>query len=681
MKIENMIYTTMEQKGSPVSQHWLVKATGEDTSSVKQALKALLRDKKIRKIRGKLYSLSAQKSGPLSTTVTGKIEAARDGYAFLVPDDGSEDIFIPARGLLGATHGDHVEVVKKRYRGRIEGQVVKVLERGITQIVCRVEKIRRRFFGVPMHRRFTNLLLLTGEEQFSEDDIILCKIDKAPAEGSYAQASVLLKLGHITDRGIENTIALYKYDLEREFPAVVLGEAAKRAESLPQNSDIKGKRDHRGLFTVTIDGETARDFDDAISVEKRGQDYTLYVHIADVAHYVKEGTPLDDDAYGRGTSVYFPEFAIPMLPEVLSNGACSLKPDEDRFTMTAEIEYSSKGERLSYIVYESVIRSNHRLTYTFANKVLEGQKADSKVQKLLSEAHELAQLIAKRRKKDGAVDIDLPEAEVDLDSEGNIIKIYPSERGESERIIENFMIEANEAVAETLHEHTKEAVYRNHEEPDEKKLITWAKTARSFGVPVGRIDKVTPLEVQRLFALIPDAPWAYMLKSSLVRSMQRAEYSNENKGHFGLASSFYTHFTSPIRRYPDLLVHRLLKHVIIKTGKNTIYKLLLATKHSSERERNAEDAEREVILYKKLSYMRNNPDNVYTATITKLFSGGFNIFIEDLLIYGTVDAASFPKGKGRRKQEALTEGSELEVQWFSTDIDRLEAYFIPWKAQ
>jgi ribonuclease R len=648
-------------------------------------------------------------------TLTGCITAHPDGYAFFMPDGGGEDIFVPASKLYPAIHGDRVKIKKIFLRGRPEGHVVSVLEHGLGIIVGRIE-IRRGYYNVaPFNRRFPYTLFVRKKDgdNYRDGDIVVCGIKRYPDRKNGAEGEITKHLGNIENKGIENLIVINKYGLTREFSAKVSAQADEAAQSLPVKGENKGRTDLRGLFTVTIDGETARDFDDAISVKKCKDGWTLYVHIADVAHYIRPGAELDEEAYRRGTSVYFPEFAIPMLPEALSNNVCSLCPEEDRFAVSVKIKYSKTGERLGCSFYNAVIRSDRRLTYGYVNELLAGREvSDRKVTTLAQKSAELMEIISNRRRKQGAIDFDLPEAEFCFDKNGEITDIFPEERGISERIIENFMIEANEAAAELLEIKTSEgnprrkgrgrlqtdtpanakgfaAIFRVHDSPDMGKIYQWVKYARIFGVPAGKIPgKIEPQTVQRWFAATEGNSCSYLLKSMLVRSMQRAGYSCENIGHFGLASDCYTHFTSPIRRYPDLIVHRLLKrHLFGESIDIPASYVKSAAMRSSATERSSEDAEREISLYKKLIYLQNNAENVYDAYINRVTADGFYVFLEKLLMTGFVDIAALPKGRWfadpgscviyKRNGFAYKLGDHVRINWISSDWDRLEALFAP----
>lgn len=700
--IKALVYDALAKKTGPVSAVWLSKNLKTDTSKVKIALRELIIEKKIERVRGKLYDIPRSKASSgiqkqdMSTKeakelLTGRIQSHPDGYAFFIPDGKGEDLFIPRNHTKGALDGDRVSVNKSRYRGRIEAHVTAILERGLVQIVGRIQPRKKYYVVIPFHRKFTQpVYIYRPTEKYAEDDIVVCRITKYPDIYNKAEGEIVSRLGHLDDKGIENIIVMSKYNLERKFPPEVLAEAEKAAEDLPLKGDNKGRFDLRNLYTVTVDGETARDFDDAISIEKHKGGISLYVHIADVSHYVKQGTKLDDEAYKRATSVYFPEFAIPMLPEALSNGVCSLNPDEDRFAMSVKIEYDSEGRRMKSAFYRSVIRSDRRLTYTYVNQVIDGsEKADKKLSAFVNNAVVLMKAIKERRFKNGSVDFDLPDVNFIFDSDGNIADIIPEDRGVSERVIEQFMIDANEAVAERLDGIAPDSIFRVHGIPDRSKIEQWVRNSAKLGVSVGKIPaEITPQVVQKWFKDIEDKEFSYMLKSSLVRSMQRAEYTKENIGHFGLASQFYTHFTSPIRRYPDLIVHRLMNKYEFKEGEGfDDDSLSSSASHCSTMERIAEEAEREVHMYKKLAYFKNHPDRLYDAYINRITSTGFYVFLTEMLMSGFVDVSVLPKGHysfdidggtvyNRRNGLILKLGEKVDVSWLGNDMDCLEARFM-----
>jgi ribonuclease R len=573
-----------------------------------------------------------------------------------------DDIFIPRARLNGALNGDLVTVALRERFGKTEGYVVSIVERARTEIVGRVD---RRGLVFPLSKTYFPQIII--DDDYPKDDILLLSITSLPAAAGYLRGKVLERLGSVYDKGIENLIVMKNYGLNRSFSDDVERSAAAAAQ-IPVTAS--GREDLRELFTVTIDGDDAKDFDDAVSVERNGNGYTLYVHIADVSAYVQSGSPLDREAYKRGTSVYFPEFAVPMLPEILSNGVCSLLPRVDRYSVTVRTEYDETGCRKASTFFLSLINSRHRLTYAGVNKLLtDGSCKDRELSDFIFKAAELSRLIGKRREKNGMLSFDLPEIRFNLTPGGEISSVEPEERGESERLIEHFMLEANEAAAEELLKRAPAGIFRNHPPPDAKKVAQWAKNAFYLGFDAGKTPKKPDNAVfQRWFSKIEKHRFSYLLKTSLVRAMQKAVYESENLGHFGLASSAYTHFTSPIRRYPDLFVHRLLKRYLF--GRDEAVDIDNAesiAKHSSRTERAADDAEREVGLYKKLAFLAAYPEREYAAFVSR---EGFPtaVFIPELLLHGTLEML-------RGRTRAMSIGTEIRIIWLRNDTDSLEAFF------
>jgi ribonuclease R len=413
----------------------------------------------------------------------------------------------------------------------------------------------------------------------------------------------------------------------------------------------KGRRDLRDLPTVTIDGEKARDFDDAISIEKIKSGYRLWVHIADVAQYVKEGTFLDDDAYQRGTSVYFPDRVIPMLPEALSNGICSLNPNVDRLTLTCEMDISPAGDIARYDIYESVINSSERMTYTAVREILvdENHSQRKRYSALLKEFELMAELMgilrAKRAKR-GSIDFDLPEPEIVLDLQGRMTEIIRAERNMAHQIIEEFMLAANETVAGHIEDKEAPFIYRVHEEPDEEKVADLVDFLATLGISLPAGKKIKPRHLQKALAGAKGTPEETLINTVLLRTMKQARYSHENVGHFGLAAETYTHFTSPIRRYPDLIVHRVLKADIKGRLTDDAYVARLdetlpkAAVHCSQRERKAMEAERDVITMLKLRFMEDKLGEVYEGIITGVIQFGFFVQLRETFVEGLVHVST-----------------------------------------
>lgn len=622
-------------------------------------------------------------------TLVGTVDARNEAFAFFIPDDKSiQDIFIHKKNFGGAVHSDRVAVRVGVFRGRKEAVVEKVIERGIKKIIGLADFAGKFLHIIPFSRNFTNNVFIKDSAGIKDGDIVECSIEKYPEGKNGAAGKIIRRVCHMSDKDADNKVVLYKYDLRREFPANVVDETAVMGEGnlLSKNSVVP--KDFRKLFTVTIDGETARDFDDAISVEESGDGFILYVHIADVSRFVSRDTPTDEEAKTRGTSVYFPQFAIPMLPEIISNDKCSLLPNEDRYTVTAKIYFNKTGEPVSKEFSRSVINSNFRLTYSQVNRILLGGEEchDNDLYTFLKLSEKLAGVMAARRLESGYLDFDSPEASFIFDEQGSVADVISSERGFSERMIEIFMVAANEAAASFLSENKVDAVYRIHGEPDAKKIGTWVEAAKMFGLPVPPLEyPITNEQVAAFAAAASQSKYKDILSSMLIRCMMRAEYSVNNSGHFGLNSRAYTHFTSPIRRYPDLLVHRAILDKIGQGQQHeTLQELEELAPKLSKLERSAEDAEHEITLFKKIEYMQSNPGEVYQAYINRVNPSGIFIYVEKLMMTGFIDFATVnfdtfytdefsATGKGTGEQFRV--GDKIDVKLYSTNIFLLQSDF------
>lgn len=608
---------------------------------------------------GQLVKLKGNRYGKAAgaAVMTGRLSAHRDGYGFVTPDGGGDDIFIPARYLRENLHGDRVEVrvIARGRTGKPEGRIVRTLERALTRLVGRFEKTKNFGHVVPDEERVTRDLFIppgfTGKAESGQ--VVVAEITLYPTPHRSAEGRIVEVLGWPDDPGVEAETIIRKFDLPHAFPDQVLAAARAVAQSVAAD-EIEKRVDLRAQQTVTIDGETARDFDDAVSVRKeRGGAIRLWVSIADVSHYVKPASPLDAEAYLRSTSVYFPDRCIPMLPEELSNGICSLNPEVERLTVTAEILFDKGGNPVQTLFYPSVIRSCARLTYTAVKRIL----ADKDPELLKSWSHlvpelrlmeELALRLMEKRGKRGSIDFDLPEPEIILDLQGQTEAIIRAERNIAHRIIEEFMLAANEAVAAHIEGEGVPSLYRVHEEPDLAKLSDFSEFIRGFGYEF-RIEGevIDPREFQRLLAEAEGKPEEKMINEMLLRSMKQARYAAENLGHFGLAAPCYTHFTSPIRRYPDLVVHRILKGILAGRLKEKEREHLAATlpetaTHTSARERVAMEAEREIVLLKKIQFMRDKVGEEFDGFITGVTPYGFYVELVELFIEGMVPVATLP---------------------------------------
>ncbi|MEN3333620.1 MAG: ribonuclease [Blastocatellia bacterium] len=607
----------------------------------------------------------------------GTLRGTRSGHAFVVPEDEREkkrgDLFIGERAMGAALHGDTVivRVVAHTARGR-EGRVEAVLRSSNPTLVGRFIKLPRESFVSPIDERFLYEVSVAPADAMGagDGDIVNVEITRPPIAGRPPWGRVIEVLGQPDTPGIDIEIILRKHQLPHVFADAALAEAEAIAETI-SNENLTGRVDLRDWLTITIDGETAKDFDDAVSLERlpNGR-MRLGVHIADVSHYVREASLLDEEAFRRGTSVYFPERAIPMLPERLSNGICSLKPQVDRLTMSALIELDARGRIIDYKLAPSVIHSRERMTYTQVNDIItnpEGPTAQqyAHVKDMILRMHQLTLVLIKQREERGAIDFDLPEAELWFNDEGQIGGILRSERNIAHRLIEEFMLLANETVARHLDELGVPLLFRIHEEPNPVKVEEFAEIAASFSHKFSMHGPVPQRGFQQLAAQIRGLAEERMLSYLMLRSMQRAKYTPKNAGHFGLAMKTYTHFTSPIRRYPDLIVHRILREVVergrtspaefpVDLGERRALKRLATPvmdearetalrsrldnigEQSSERERAADDAERELMNWRKAEFMAERVGEAFEGNITSDKDYGFYVELNEFFVEGLV---------------------------------------------
>ena len=625
---------------------------------LKNMLDDMAADGELTRLKGNSYTLASASKG-----MRGKLSTHRDGYGFVTPDSGGEDIFIPARYMKDAMHGDKVEVSSGQSRmggGKREGRIVAVVERSSARIVGRYEETRRGEIVIPEDQRLNLVVAIPakGRGRAEDGQQVVVELTAYPVGGRPAEGRIVEVLGWPDDPEVEVQSIIRRFDLPHLFADDALAEA-EGAPSVVSHGDLKGRVDLRKMPTVTIDGETARDFDDAVSLRREGDKFRLWVSIADVSAYVKPGSALDREAYLRGTSVYFPDRCIPMLPEKLSNGICSLNPHVDRLTMTAEMLFDRSGNMLESSFYPSVINSTARLTYTIVKGIIvdnDREIADKQrqVTPMLLEMKELALSLQAMRKQRGSIDFDLPEPEIIIGLTGQTEGIIRAERNLAHQLIEEFMLAANEAVARFITAREIPFLYRIHENPDPAKLRDFQEFIFGFGYEFKLVEeRVKPAELQRLLAEVDGRPEERMLNYALLRCMKQARYSAENLGHFGLASACYCHFTSPIRRYPDLVVHRILRAVLAleekKGDKRAAKQLAIATErlpevaeHTSKRERVAMEAERDVVEMKKLQYMQQHVGDEFDGYISGVASFGFFVELEELFVEGLVHISTLP---------------------------------------
>ncbi|WP_033543535.1 ribonuclease R [Planococcus sp. CAU13] len=575
--------------------------------------------------------------------MSGKFIGHPRGFGFVAYDEaGQDDIFIPPTEVNGAINGDRVMVRIAESSGgdRREGTIIRILERGTTQVVGTFQDNRGFGFVISDDKKMNMDIFIAKDDTLGAIDghKVVVEITGWPEGRKSATGMVKQILGHKNDPGVDILSIIHKHGIEVEFPQSVLDEAnAVPDEINPQ--DIEDRRDLREEAIVTIDGADAKDLDDAVQVVKlEDGTYKLGVHIADVSHYVTEGSEIDREAYDRATSVYLTDRVIPMIPHRLSNGICSLNPQVDRLTLSCEMIFNDQGEVLSHEIFQSVIRTSARMTYTDVYEILEqdNQELKEKYRELVPMFElmkELADILRTKRMRRGAIDFDFKESKVIVDEDGNPIDVVVRERTVSERLIEEFMLAANETVAEHFHHMEVPALYRIHEDPKPEKLQRFFEFVTNFGIVVkGTGNQIHPRALQEIVESVAGKPEEPVVSTMMLRSMQQAKYSSESLGHFGLSTEFYTHFTSPIRRYPDLIIHRLIRTYLIEKdlSRATIMHWEanmddIAT-HTSERERRAVEAERDTDALKKTQYMQDKIGQEFTGIISSVTN--FGLFVE-----------------------------------------------------
>jgi len=693
----------MEEEDRPLLSREIVRHLGL-RGELKQRTRALLKDLedegKIVRIRGNRYGL------PLKMNlVVGKVKCHPDGYGFVIPEaEGEEDIFVSPKNLKEAMHGDRVvaRVESIRRKGR-EGKVIRILERAFRKVVGKFMKAKHYSYLIPEDERILQEIYIPeGETKRARpNQIVVAEITQYPAERARPEGRIAHILGYPDDPEVEPQIIIHKYDLPHRSSSAALKEA-RSLPLTPSFYEYQDRVDLRGIPTFTIDGENARDFDDAVSIEKeKDGGLKLYVSISDVSHYVKEGTPLDEEAFLRGTSIYFPDRAIPMFPPELSNEICCLHPKLDRLTLTVELRYDAHGEKREIRFYPSVIRSDERLTYTIVKRILLDEDAELKdrFRSLLPSLEwmaDLSQRLRQRRMERGALDFDLPEPEVILNLQGETEEIIRAERNLAHQIIEEFMIAANEAVAHFVEGKGIPFIYRIHEPPQHEAIDEFRRFVSHLGYKSIRPDhgmkkesNHSPKEFQKVLLEVKGRPEEKVVNNILLRSMKWAKYLAKNLGHFGLASDAYTHFTSPIRRYPDLIVHRILKRILSKKdGKisevvDSTLREELAKKadHLSRRERVAMEAEREILGRYRIRFMKDKMGEVFDGVISGVSAFGFFVELKDIFVEGLVRVTSLHDDYyhyhekryslvGERTHKTFRIGDGMRVRVDRVDVER-----------
>jgi ribonuclease R len=668
----------------------------DERVAFKRNLRNLVNDGSLIQIKGNRVGLPDRMD-----LVVGKLDGHSSGIGFVAPERPVEglkkDIYIAAHNMKEPLHGDRVVVRIERYRedGRAEGKIVQVLERGATTVVGRFEVDSSGLgFVAPFDKRLTmDIVIPRGETREAQPgEMVTVEVTRWPTPTRGPAGRIIEVLGDINDPGVDTEIILRKYDIPDEHPPEVI-EEARRIGTAVKEKDMAGRTDFRDRKVVTIDGEHARDFDDAISIEKlKNGHYWLGVHIADVAHYVQEGGALDTEAYERGTSVYFPERAVHMFPEALATGLCSLRPNVDRLVQSCLMEVTSRGDVVRYEIHDGIIRSDARMTYTAVNAILTERDRETMAQyrelvPMFELMRELFEILNGRRTRRGSVDFDLPEAQVVLNEDGFIENIIASERNVAHRLIEEFMLLANETVAGHLEAKGMPALYRIHEPPDPLKVLQFDEFVSAFGYSLGAGENsVTPMHFQKLVSRIRGTPEERPIAFLMLRTMQKARYDSMNVGHFGLAAPTYTHFTSPIRRYPDLVVHRLLRELrhtkVTDERKAELEEELPESgRHTSERERIAAEAEREILQWKKVRFMADKVGDVFEGYVTGVAPFGMFVELIDHYVEGLVHVSTMADDYYRYREQQHTLfgentkktyrlGDQVRVQIIRVDMER-----------
>jgi ribonuclease R len=668
----------------------------EERASFKRRLRALVAAGSLVEIRGQRFGLPDRMN-----LVVGRVSTNPRGFAFVEPEtadpDGPGSIFIAGNNLNQAVHGDRVVVRVERQRNgdRAEGRILRILERGAERVVGRYETAEAGLgFVVPFDRRLImDVQVPRGETKgAASGEMVTVQITRWPTATRPALGRVIEVLGRLDTPGVDTLVIMRKYGLSDDYPEGAIAEA-RRLGGAVRDRDLDGRTDFRDQVIVTIDGEHARDFDDAISLERLPNgNFWLGVHIADVSHYVPEGSALDAEAYERSTSVYFTERAVHMFPEALSTGLCSLNPHVDRLVQTCLMEVDRRtGQVVRHEIHDGVIHSRERMTYTAVNAIL--TERDPEVMDryrplipLFERMHELYELLSARRRRRGSIDFDLPEPQIILDVEGLVENITRSERNVAHRLIEEFMLLANETVAAHLESRDVPTLYRVHETPDPAKVEIFEEFISTLGYALaGGDDRLEPRNFQKLVEKTRGKPEEKPIAFLMLRTMQKARYDEANLGHFGLAAEAYTHFTSPIRRYPDLVVHRSLRES--RRGMNEERRADVSAdlpdmaRHTSERERRATDAERELVQWKKVRFMADKVGDEFEGYVTGVSAFGLYVELIEHFVEGMVHVSTMADDyyrfverahvlRGEKNGRVYRLGDRVKVQVVRVDLER-----------
>ena len=626
----------------------------EQRDELKEVLDALVEEGKISLSKRGKYS----KGHPVR--LKGVFQANLRGFGFVIPEDDSGDVFIPEENICGAFHGDEVEyIITAAPAGkRKEGKIIRVLSHSIVNIVGLYEKNKNFGFVRPDNQRYLKDIYIPAGKELGamNGHKVVVRLTSYGGEHMKPEGEIIQIIGHINDPGTDILSVVMDAGIPSEFPEKVLNQAVRVGKDVSE-ADRAGRKDLRDWFMVTIDGEDAKDLDDAVSLKMEGSNYILGVHIADVTNYVQENSALDREAFERGTSVYLADRVIPMLPHKLSNGICSLNAGEDRLALSCIMTFDQAGEMIDHEIAETVIHVDKRMSYNGVAEILErsAQKAENcpenavpedeqpEIIEMIRQMKQLSDILRERRGRRGSIDFDFPETKVILDEAGKPVDIRPYERNDATKIIEDFMLMANETVAEEYYWRELPFLYRTHDVPDEDKIKKLSTFINNFGYHIHVRNEVRPKEIQKLLDRVDGTPEEALISRLTLRSMKRARYTTENTGHFGLAAKYYTHFTSPIRRYPftspirrypDLQIHRIIKENLrgrLNEDRIAHYEEILpkTAAQCSDRERRAEEAEREVVKMKKAEYMRSRIGEEYDGVVSGVTGWGIYVELEN----------------------------------------------------
>lgn len=641
-------YVPMKEKELAV----MLQVKKEDRDALNQILNELLAEGKLSLTKkGKFI-----KSKHADEKLIGTFISHPKGFGFVEIEGRDEDLYIPENCVNGAFHKDTVRVSLLAHQSgkRQEAQVVEIISRGMTQVVGIYDKSNKNYgFVIPDNTKICNDIFVPVERSKGavSGHKVVCEITDYGRDNRKPEGKIVEILGHVNDPGVDIMSIVRGYELPTEFSEKIMHQVENVSNEVSE-ADMAGRRDLRDVQMVTIDGEDAKDLDDAVSLTMDGENYKLGVHIADVTNYVQENSALDWEAKKRGTSVYLVDRVIPMLPHKLSNGICSLNAGENRLALSCLMTINDKGEVISHEIVESVIKVDRRMSYTSVKKILEDNdeaeiKEYEELVSMFKLMQKLAGILREKRRKRGSIDFDFPETKIILDKEGHPLEIKPYDRNVATKIIEDFMLIANETVAQHFYWLELPFVYRTHDKPDLEKISKLSTFIRNFGYTIkSKNEEVHPKELQKLLANIEDTPEEALISRLTLRSMKQAKYTIDCTGHFGLACQYYCHFTSPIRRYPDLQIHRIIKeHLRGRLNETRIahYNDILqeVANHSSEMERRADEAERETDKLKKVEYMEKHIGEIYDGVISSITAWGVYVELPNT-VEGMVHVSALP---------------------------------------